>query len=649
MPNIIAGAIGLLLFNLGVNLAIVNAVTLVIIPAAIKIGIGLAASAAVSALTQRRTPAVRPSDGQQEIRQEVPLRRKTLGTARVSGPIWWSETDSADPDTLYLGFLINHGRIEGYIDFWIDDNQVEIASDGEVTSAPYIAADDEIVYILTRLGAAIETAYSELNTVFAVPDARGDGIATVLCSFNNFEDAETQLDVYPGGIPRFRTTFTGSVAFDPRDPDQDKDDETTWFATENPVVHLLTYCFLDPDGYGIPYDWVEGNLQEWMAAMDTCDEVVDLASGDTERRYRLSLTYTLDRDPKDVVADIMASCDGRMWVRRDGTVGISVGVVRDPAVTIRESDILSLNMQYGRERFDQAAGIRAQYMSPDHGYVEQEMDPWPDGATVQDLFERRVVQLDLTMVPSHSQARRLSKREYVKNSNAWNGTVVCNLAGIRARDERHIRLSIPDLEIDDEIFEVVDYAEDMGELQVTIEVNQVSSEIDEWDLNNEEGTPPDVAPGFTEEQVPQADGTAIGSMTSGGGLAAAFDKGASEPASACAVGSSSSSYVGKTFSAAKALTRCRAYSSNDQGFIQFGSSSIVTVSFYAKQGTAPASGTDGTLLSSVTLNDIEASFWSVDLDSPDIITEWDHAWVRVIQGGGGGQSYVGELIFWEAI
>lgn len=646
MPNVIAGAIGLLLFNIGLNIAIVNAVTLVIVPAIIRLGVGLALSAAASALTQRRTPSVKPSNGQQEIRQEVPVRRKCYGRVRVSGPIWWSETDTNNPDDAYIGVLVNHGRISEFHEFFLDDDAVTTDASGALLTPTKYIGDDETVSIIPRYGNATETEYAEILSAFTVPDCRGDGIASVLCRYNNFEDAETQIEVYPRGVPRFRATISGSVVYDPRDDNQDPDDETTWKASENPIVCLYTYMFLDPDGYGIDSSRGTGNLAEWKYAMDLCDVAIAKAATGWEKRYRVALINTLDRDPKDVVIDFLAACDGRTWPRADGTIGVSVGVFEEPTVTIGPQHILAVtDLQFGRDPIDTIGGVRAQYMSPDHDYLEQEMDPWPTGAVIESVFESRVAQLDLQMVPSHTQARRLAKREYVRNQGGWHGTLVCNLGALRARDERFINVVIPYLGIDAS-FELEDYAEDMNQGQVTLEINQVGSEIDDWDPEEEEGTPPAEAPGFAEQQVGQATGTPIGNMTGNGGLAAAFDGDTTENASNSAEGQAASGYyIGKTYSPGKRISRCLIWPSTDSAWA-FGGATQITLALYGKAGTAPSTATDGTLLGSITVNN--TTIGVREILSTDKVTTYDHAWVAVTANGG-TRTYMAEMIVYEQI
>src|SRR5690606_30857350 len=123
-------------------------------------------------------------DVQQEVRLSVAPRRRSYGRVRVSGVVWWMDTDITDPDNLYIGHAINHGRISAYVSYHIDEVEVEVDGNGDITTAPY----NTWTSLYTRLGTVPETAYTQMSSVFGVADARGDGIATALWKLNNYED-----------------------------------------------------------------------------------------------------------------------------------------------------------------------------------------------------------------------------------------------------------------------------------------------------------------------------------------------------------------------------------------------------------------------------------------------------------------------------
>jgi len=128
--------------------------------------------------------------------------------------------------------------------------------------------------------------------------------------------------------------------------------------------------------------------------------------------------------------------------------------------------------------------------------------------------------------------------------------------------------------------------------------------------------------------ISQATGTAIGNMTSNGGLAAAFDGTTSQALSACATLASSNGYVGKNYSASpKQIGSVTVNGSSDSGMDGTGAASNITLTLYGKNGGAPGSATDGTPLATDTFVDGNGNTKS--LTSSDQTTAWDYVWVRV--------------------
>lgn len=146
--------------------------------------------------------------------------------------------------------------------------------------------------------------------------------------------------------------------------------------------------------------------------------------------------------------------------------------------------------------------------------------------------------------------------------------------------------------------------------------------------------------------VSGATGTNIGSMSANGGLAAAFDGTTSQGFASCAQMTGGAGYVGKTYSPAKAVTSVDIYSSSDTGFSGGGAADI-DISFYGKNGSAPANGTDGTLLGSVTTFSDVNSTTQKSITSNDQSTTWDHVWIYVESSAGGADTRVAELIIYE--
>lgn len=446
--------------------------------AALAIGISLA----VSYLTAR--PPIKPSDGQIETKDPLSPRRTSYGIVRMSGAVWFR---AAIGRFYSLGLVHNDGRIGEIITIQVDENIIQ--TDGNPLSGLVIspAIYDSLNYVQWRLGAATETAYAGPLTDYGIPDMRGDGLFTTYSKFRNPASSDAFANAYPSGLPLVRVTFKASVCWDPRDNTQDREDETTWQWSENLAVCWLAYS-LNPKGYGLPWERIEPALQDWKDAMDVCDEEVTLLNGGVAARYRVAGTWLHTTPPKDVIKNFEISCDGRLWQKRDGSVSIMVGKFIPPTVMLDDFDITGIDIQHGVDPLFDAAGVRAQFLSPDHDYREHDAEAWPDGETVLLLPEDRVIPMDLSWVPSHNQARRMMKVAYIKQNAEWRGTIDTLISGIQAIDQRWIRIKSNEVDDLDIIAEISSFIIN-PDMTCRIEFFSVTEDLYEFDATTEEGLP----------------------------------------------------------------------------------------------------------------------------------------------------------------
>jgi hypothetical protein len=129
----------------------------------------------------------------------------------------------------------------------------------------------------------------------------------------------------------------------------------------------------------------------------------------------------------------------------------------------------------------------------------------------------------------------------------------------------------------------------------------------------------------------------IGTMTSNGGLAAAFDGVSSKPDTTSAAfsivtTSTVDSYVGKNYSGASAqkIASVAIYPSNNFGFgtLVGGSAPVTFVINLRAKATAPGSASDGTLLG--TTGSIPNQVSAVSITSSDQVTTWNFVWIEIV-------------------
>jgi hypothetical protein len=128
--------------------------------------------------------------------------------------------------------------------------------------------------------------------------------------------------------------------------------------------------------------------------------------------------------------------------------------------------------------------------------------------------------------------------------------------------------------------------------------------------------------------------------------AAAYDGTVSTAAAAATTKTSATSiYYGFTFAADAAITRAHVWGTSDAGYVT-GANPTITMRLYGKTGTAPANGTDGTVLAEITFTDTaNESATRRDLISNNNVDLFDHCWVYISQGGAAASMYIAQIEF----
>lgn len=446
-----------------------------------KVGVSIGLSVLASSLLSRPdTP--KPQQGQIAIRQPIPTAKAGVGRGRISGAYMAYEQVAGDSvDVLAMHF----GRIDGFEAFYLNDDLVTVTAG--VVSHPERYGDGVRIY--TRNGLSTETAYDEVVALIGDPevwseDHRGNGIASLalICPGVSLEKFRK---VYPNALPSPSAVARLSRLYDPRT------DSTAWSA--NAALAILWYLHFE---HGLALDYDDIDLESFAAAANVCDEAVAKKAGGTEPRYECHGVFDLDptkAPPTAVLAAMLATCDGRLFQRADGRVALLAGKYVTPTVRIGRPHILQFSPRFDRSAERRTSVVQAKYTSPPHAYSEQDADPWVIPDVLAEIGER-TAQIDLTWVSSHGQARRLMKREAIR-LEAWaEGSLVTDLVGLDAIDQRWIVIDVPEFDgFSDLVVEVVSHETDPSGLGAIIEWRAYEvSTLDAWNAAAEEGTAPAV-------------------------------------------------------------------------------------------------------------------------------------------------------------
>ena len=152
----------------------------------------------------------------------------------------------------------------------------------------------------------------------------------------------------------------------------------------------------------------------------------------------------------------------------------------------------------------------------------------------------------------------------------------------------------------------------------------------------------------SETQVPFAEGSMFGAYTNGyGGQGAITDGITAQAYTACGRTTFlARGHFGKTWAAPKAMSKVVAYGPTDNSLNQAGVHT--TVELYGKNGAAPSSPTDGTLLgTSVAVPAGQNAVATLDVTDKEAL--WDHVFVSMFKTGGGTTTYwyLAEVVFFS--
>jgi hypothetical protein len=400
----------------------------------------------------------KPEDGSQAIKQAIPPRIRGYGTNRLAGYYMLFEAAGNPPASSYDVMAFHSGRISEISGLYLHDDPVttspSILPGAVIGSVASTYADGRYagwVFLEAALGAPVQFAPSLMTDSPAIADVwtsahRGNGIAWIAMKCVCPGQVPDFTKVYPHQLPLLSVVAQCSPVWDPRDPAQHRDDESTWVISYNPVTQLIDYLTRVDGGMGLDYDTVIApNIVAWTNEIDLCDQqVATSVPGVTEARYRSHGWFQFDNKPEDVIGGLLSTCDGWLAESGDGTLSITVGVYRapsDPPLTDRH--IFGFALNYGQPDEQTVNQLEISFTDPSANYVQVQIDPSRQEDAISLTGVVRSQSLDLKWVQSSSQARRLASRALYRLNPAMTGSFTTSLYGLRYLGKRWVPLQYP--------------------------------------------------------------------------------------------------------------------------------------------------------------------------------------------------------------
>jgi len=460
-----------------------------------------------------RSDVPKPEDGAQALRQAIPPRIRGYGRNRLAGYYMLFEAGGAAPATSYDVIAFHSGRVGNIASLLLSDDVVQPdtnISGGGFATILGTYADGRygggFVQVELRLG---HVGQSPLSSFVGDPivvsgglwttDHIGSGIAYAGLKCGGPADPGEYSRIYPRGKPELSVIADCSPCWDPRDVLQDRDDESTWMVSQNPVIQLIDYLTRVDGGMGLDLDTVlpPARLEEWMVEADICDAIVATADGGTERRYVSSGWYRFDNKPEDVIGAILSTCDGHMAEAGDGTLSLTVGLYREPMDDpITEKHMFGFALNYGQADEQMVNQLDITYTDPSQKYVSVQTEPWQDEDSIALTGMIRAQPIDLKWVQSNSQARRLADRAMQRLNPLLTGSFTTSLYGLRYLGKRWVPIQYPFVSgLQDCVVEIQNADVDLMAGRIVWDFIRVAPDtIEAYDPDTDEGSTPPVPP-----------------------------------------------------------------------------------------------------------------------------------------------------------
>lgn len=523
MPETL-GLLALTIFQAGGPIWLSNALVGVgalggLFSAAGQIALSFGLSALAGVIFRPRQPGLRSDDVQQSVRVAISDRVRIYGQLQASGT--WIFGDS-EQGNFHKVLAVCEGKLVTVLNLKIDDNIVTVDGSGNVTSSPYVGEDGSFAKFQYRTGLPTETHYSDLTAAFPEWDSghRGDGVVTIYARQRAMSagDVTRAFPSLKDTLYRIEGRFT--EIYNPTNG------VTAW--SDN-AAGIIRHFMLSDDGLRLPSSIVTTPLATaaWQTAWTRAAIAFALKDGGSEPQWRLWGAYKFSESPGSVLEAMLANCDGRPILTRDGGVAIEITEYEEPTILLDKRLITAVvSITRGTDVRTTANVITAKYISKDDDYQQVDADPWINEESV---LARGYLADDVTFgwSPSHSQCRRLMKRRAYRLNPEWQLTVNCRIGAAAAFQERFVAVDywLGPTHIQG-VFEVVNFAWNIGEKGIlrsaTIALRSIDPEAFAWDADQEEGVAPITQHPDVDNTIPLVSGfdATVGRRTISGTLVA---------------------------------------------------------------------------------------------------------------------------------
>lgn len=409
-------------------------------------------------------------DAKRMVRGSSEPRRIIYGRARVSGPLIYAASYGAQKEWILLVIPLADHQCQSIDAIWLGDTRIaaaEIDVNGLVTGGRFA----NNVYIKRYLGTQTS---ADADLVANSPDGwtAADKLTGITYIYLRMR---FNADLFPYGIPNISAEVTGkSAILDPRS-------NATAYAS-NWALCILDYLKAE---YGLAATDDEIDLPSFIAAANLSDEAVALnqAGTETQSRYTLDGSFTLDEAPIDIIEKMLAPGGGAL-VYVAGKYRIYGGAYNAPAVTLTPSDMASdFEVTTKPPRRDLFNSVRGNFIDPDRFWQSSEFPPQQSAALITEDGEEIWREIDLPFVLDATRAQRIAKQLLLRARQSIMFKGSFRYASVDLSVWQVVALTIPDLGWVAKPFRIMSwsFSPESGLITLTMQEEQAASYAWTWD------------------------------------------------------------------------------------------------------------------------------------------------------------------------
>lgn len=421
----------------------------IIATALVQIGGAIVFNAVAQAL--RGNPRAEDQAAQLRLATGLPSVRFVYGDTEATGTP--APANVVKDGVLYACYLLNSRPSAGPLDVYIDKRLVTLNGahdpyDFTATGGAEATNDPFAGHLKVWIGLGDQTTAPKQITD-EVPYAEGtaehyfktsDAWTGCTVVWIRAARGDNSAQRWPSRPPALSARGAFSKLWDPRDVLQDPDDPATWGFSDNQALAVLDALMRNPIA---PYHVDNLLIETFKWAADAADQLVDLKSGGSEKRYRVGGTQEFrGAEIEDLIAPL-AEAGGSQFIRTGGRLGMVPAVWHAPTLTLTDmvGDGYELRqLARGRDLYQQ---VTCKYTSAARGYETAELGVWDIPGASGDGGAPKVFDMTLAMVHSPTQAMRLRKIAGLRLRQQRALTSVAPPDFIEAIPGAHVTVSIP--------------------------------------------------------------------------------------------------------------------------------------------------------------------------------------------------------------